>query len=166
MMARCVDRYNFRADWHGNFSGRRCKRFISRRCSSNIRSVSRILVYIVSQCAFVVICRRWLNAFCPIWRYSSQYIAWSVYFGSLYFKHIVNEKVLQQIHSRISPTKPKERWMGFLDPQGNISPMYHGLLHLLFSHNNVVVVAGFFGGIGRGLVEGPVEYIKVRRQVL
>jgi hypothetical protein len=29
----------------------------------------------------------------------------------------------------------------------------------------VVVLAGFCGGIGRGLVEGPVEYIKVRRQV-
>lgn len=28
-----------------------------------------------------------------------------------------------------------------------------------------VVAAGFLGGIGRGLVEGPFEYIKVRRQV-
>jgi len=28
-----------------------------------------------------------------------------------------------------------------------------------------VVVAGFCGGLGRGLVEGPVDYIKVRRQV-
>eukprot|EP00940_MAST-03C_sp_MAST-3C-sp2_P000543 g543.t1 len=28
-----------------------------------------------------------------------------------------------------------------------------------------VVAAGFWGGIGRGLVEGPFEYIKVRRQV-
>lgn len=28
-----------------------------------------------------------------------------------------------------------------------------------------VVCAGFLGGIGRGLVEGPFEYIKVRRQV-
>lgn len=28
-----------------------------------------------------------------------------------------------------------------------------------------VVIAGFAGGIGRGLVEGPFEYIKVRRQV-
>jgi hypothetical protein len=27
------------------------------------------------------------------------------------------------------------------------------------------VLAGFCGGVGRGLVEGPVEYIKVRRQV-
>ena len=28
-----------------------------------------------------------------------------------------------------------------------------------------VVLAGFCGGIGRGLVEGPFEYVKVRRQV-
>ena len=28
-----------------------------------------------------------------------------------------------------------------------------------------VVIAGFAGGIGRGLVEGPFEYIKTRRQV-
>ena len=28
-----------------------------------------------------------------------------------------------------------------------------------------IVLAGFAGGIGRGLVEGPFEYIKVRRQV-
>ena len=28
-----------------------------------------------------------------------------------------------------------------------------------------VVAAGFAGGIGRGLVEGPFEYVKVRRQV-
>mgnify|MGYP006431538817 FL=1 len=28
-----------------------------------------------------------------------------------------------------------------------------------------VVLAGFAGGVGRGLVEGPFEYIKVRRQV-
>lgn len=28
-----------------------------------------------------------------------------------------------------------------------------------------MVVAGFAGGIGRGLVEGPFEYIKTRRQV-
>ena len=28
-----------------------------------------------------------------------------------------------------------------------------------------VIIAGFFGGIGRGMVEGPFEMIKVRRQV-
>jgi solute carrier family 25 (mitochondrial carnitine/acylcarnitine transporter), member 20/29 len=31
--------------------------------------------------------------------------------------------------------------------------------------NPQVAIAGFIGGIGRGLVEGPFEYIKVRRQV-
>lgn len=41
--------------------------------------------------------------------------------------------------------KPEERWFGFVDQQ--------------------VVLAGFFGGIGRGVTEGPFEYIKVRRQV-
>ena len=29
-----------------------------------------------------------------------------------------------------------------------------------------VMLAGFFGGLGRGLVEGPAEYIKVRTQVV
>lgn len=57
----------------------------------------------------------------------------------------VNELTLTQLRSHFQPTKPEDRLMGFLDPQ--------------------VVLAGFFGGIGRGLVEGPVEYIKVRRQV-
>lgn len=28
-----------------------------------------------------------------------------------------------------------------------------------------VILAGFAGGIGRGLVEGPFEFVKVRRQV-
>jgi len=28
-----------------------------------------------------------------------------------------------------------------------------------------IIVAGFCGGVGRGMVEGPVDYIKVRRQV-
>jgi hypothetical protein len=32
--------------------------------------------------------------------------------------------------------------------------------------NPHVVVAGFCGGIGRGLVEGPFEMVKVRRQVV
>jgi len=43
-------------------------------------------------------------------------------------------------------TKPEQRWLGVFDPQ--------------------VIFAGVFGGISRGLVEGPFEYIKVRRQVL
>jgi solute carrier family 25 carnitine/acylcarnitine transporter 20/29 len=36
---------------------------------------------------------------------------------------------------------------------------------LLGIFNPQVIVAGFAGGIGRGLVEGPFEYIKTRRQV-
>jgi solute carrier family 25 carnitine/acylcarnitine transporter 20/29 len=45
------------------------------------------------------------------------------------------------------PTKKEDRWGpgGLLDPQ--------------------VVAAGFAGGLGRGLVEGPFEYVKVKRQV-
>ncbi len=39
----------------------------------------------------------------------------------------------------------EKRFLGILDPQ--------------------VVLAGFAGGIGRGLVEGPFEFIKTRRQV-
>ena len=38
-----------------------------------------------------------------------------------------------------------DRWFGIFDYQ--------------------VILAGFCGGIGRGVVEGPFEYIKVRRQV-
>jgi solute carrier family 25 (mitochondrial carnitine/acylcarnitine transporter), member 20/29 len=40
---------------------------------------------------------------------------------------------------------PSQHFFGYLNPQ--------------------VAIAGFIGGIGRGLVEGPFEYIKVRRQV-
>jgi len=43
-------------------------------------------------------------------------------------------------------TAPHERFLGVFDPQ--------------------VVVAGFWGGIGRGLVEAPFEFIKVRRQLV
>lgn len=57
----------------------------------------------------------------------------------------VNEAALSQLHAHFTPTTPAQRWFSFLDPQ--------------------VVAAGFLGGVGRGLVEGPVEYIKVRRQV-
>ena len=38
-----------------------------------------------------------------------------------------------------------QRWLGIVDPLGG--------------------AAGFFGGVRRGLVEGPFEYVKVRRQV-
>jgi solute carrier family 25 carnitine/acylcarnitine transporter 20/29 len=43
------------------------------------------------------------------------------------------------------PTRPADRLLGIFDPQ--------------------VIVGGFFGGIGRGVVEAPFENIKVRRQV-
>ncbi|KAL3806913.1 hypothetical protein ACHAXA_008923 [Cyclostephanos tholiformis] len=43
------------------------------------------------------------------------------------------------------PTDPSARWLGCIDPH--------------------VVIAGWAGGIGRGLVEGPFEMVKVRRQV-
>ena len=38
----------------------------------------------------------------------------------------------------------------------------HRILGLV---NPLVVGAGFCGGVARGLVEGPFEYIKTRRQV-
>jgi solute carrier family 25 (mitochondrial carnitine/acylcarnitine transporter), member 20/29 len=37
--------------------------------------------------------------------------------------------------------------------------------HLFGFLNPQVALAGFIGGIGRGLVEGPFEFIKVRRQI-
>jgi len=46
----------------------------------------------------------------------------------------------------IRSTWPDGKRIGPLDPQ--------------------VVISGFIGGIGRGLVEGPFEFMKVRRQVL
>jgi solute carrier family 25 (mitochondrial carnitine/acylcarnitine transporter), member 20/29 len=45
--------------------------------------------------------------------------------------------------------------------QTELVPSFH-LFGLL---NPQVAVAGFIGGIGRGLVEGPFEFIKVRRQI-
>ena len=48
---------------------------------------------------------------------------------------------------RGGPTKDSQRvCFGVLDPQ--------------------VILAGFCGGVGRGLVEGPFEMVKVRRQVV
>jgi solute carrier family 25 carnitine/acylcarnitine transporter 20/29 len=43
------------------------------------------------------------------------------------------------------PTKSEDRIFKVIDPQ--------------------VVVSGFCGGVARGIVEGPFEYVKVRRQV-
>ena len=58
----------------------------------------------------------------------------------------VNESALTLIRKYAGRSLlPEERVFGFLDYQ--------------------VALAGFCGGIGRGLVEGPFEYIKVRRQV-
>jgi phosphotransferase system glucose/maltose/N-acetylglucosamine-specific IIC component len=58
----------------------------------------------------------------------------------------VYDNVLATIRNYVGGHTPAEdRVFGFLDYQ--------------------VVCAGFLGGIGRGLVEGPFEYIKVRRQV-
>lgn len=57
----------------------------------------------------------------------------------------VNDFVIGHLHNRFGKTEKNDRILGVFDP--------------------LVVVAGFAGGIGRGLVEGPFEYIKVRRQV-
>lgn len=57
----------------------------------------------------------------------------------------VNDFVIGHLHNRFGKTEKKDRILGVFDP--------------------LVVVAGFAGGVGRGLVEGPFEYIKVRRQV-
>ena len=58
----------------------------------------------------------------------------------------VYENILKLIQTYSGgPLQPDDKLFGFLDGQ--------------------VVIAGFAGGIGRGLVEGPFENIKVRRQV-
>jgi len=57
----------------------------------------------------------------------------------------VYELVLGKLRERYGPTPAAQRLFGVFDPQ--------------------VVVAGFAGGVSRGIVEGPFEYIKVRRQV-
>jgi hypothetical protein len=60
--------------------------------------------------------------------------------------HQVYNNVLAKVHEIRGETKKEDRILGIFDPH--------------------VVFAGFAGGLGRGLVEGPFEYIKVRRQVL
>ncbi len=57
----------------------------------------------------------------------------------------VYEFVLAKMRTRWGVTNNADKFLGVFDPQ--------------------VVVAGFAGGIGRGLVEGPFEYVKTRRQV-
>ncbi len=44
------------------------------------------------------------------------------------------------------PVEPSQRWFGVFDYQ--------------------VILAGLCGGVGRGVIEGPFEYIKVRRQLM
>ena len=59
----------------------------------------------------------------------------------------VNAFVIKRIRDfQGGSTRPEGRFLGCIDPQ--------------------VVIAGFCGGIGRGLVEAPVEMIKVRKQVV
>ncbi len=57
----------------------------------------------------------------------------------------VYETVLSQQRQAFGATQKEHKLLGYFDPQ--------------------VIVAGFAGGMGRGLVEGPFEYVKTRRQV-
>jgi hypothetical protein len=57
----------------------------------------------------------------------------------------VYENVLLHLRQYKGSTDKKDKIFGLFDPQ--------------------VIIAGFAGGVGRGLVEGPFEYIKTRRQV-
>ena len=58
----------------------------------------------------------------------------------------VNGLVLELLRTKFGgPTKAEDRIFKVIDPQ--------------------VVVSGFCGGVARGIVEGPFEYVKVRRQV-
>lgn len=58
-----------------------------------------------------------------------------------------NEVALSNIRKGMGgPTKPEGKLFGCLDPQ--------------------IILAGFAGGLGRGVVEAPIEFLKVRRQVL
>jgi len=58
----------------------------------------------------------------------------------------VNEAALSAVREVTGgPVDPAQRWLGVFDWQ--------------------VIFAGVWGGIGRGVIEGPFEYIKVRRQL-
>lgn len=57
----------------------------------------------------------------------------------------VYETLLSQQRLVYGKTENKDKILGYFDPQ--------------------VLLAGFFGGAGRGFVEGPFEYIKTRRQM-
>jgi solute carrier family 25 carnitine/acylcarnitine transporter 20/29 len=57
----------------------------------------------------------------------------------------VYENILFLQNTRFGFTRAEDRFCGIIDPK--------------------IVLAGLAGGIGRGLVEGPFDYIKTRRQV-
>lgn len=59
----------------------------------------------------------------------------------------VKDVALDILRTHVSdgPVLPQNRWLGVFDWQ--------------------VIAAGVCGGIGRGLIEGPFEYVKVRRQL-
>jgi solute carrier family 25 carnitine/acylcarnitine transporter 20/29 len=57
----------------------------------------------------------------------------------------VYESVLKLERQHFGEYSADQRIFGVFDPQ--------------------IIVAGFLGGVGRGMVEGPVEYVKTRRQV-
>ena len=57
----------------------------------------------------------------------------------------INESAIKYLRENFGKVQAEDRIFGIFDWQ--------------------VVVAGFAGGIGRGLVEGPFEFIKTRRQV-
>lgn len=58
----------------------------------------------------------------------------------------VQHSVLPILESNYGPTPKSSYYLGCINPQ--------------------VVVAGWAGGIGRGMVEGPFEMVKVRRQIV
>lgn len=58
----------------------------------------------------------------------------------------VYQSVVPTLERRYGRTDPKDYWLGCINPH--------------------VVAAGWAGGVGRGLVEGPFEMVKVRRQLV
>lgn len=58
----------------------------------------------------------------------------------------VYQSVVPTLEKRYGRIEPKDYWLGCINPH--------------------VVAAGYAGGIGRGLVEGPFEMVKVRKQVV
>ena len=60
--------------------------------------------------------------------------------------HNNTNSVVPTLESRYGPTPKSSYYLGCINPH--------------------VVLAGWAGGIGRGIVEGPFEMVKVRRQVV